>query len=541
MQRAEQRRPAVAVAESIGPHRYRSHEAGSVHVVRARANDAVGVLGEHQTVLVARAQHLGAPVAPVFGGPFRNGVTVVWARHAPAARVRRDGRQLNVHVEVHVHAGVVEPFNQADRREFTSVDTRPQVVRGVGTHGHAGRARIAQVGLGCGQQRPPKALTEMGRVDGEKPDEPFGPGAHRGDDARGRVTPHDGGLVGSSERSTELVGGRGIQQGTIGERRDRVNGTGSQGFKFHGLNLGPIGNQTFATQSGQALVQIRRYRTMSTNNVEETIAVSGIEATLREDIARDQQRADLPKRGIVTAQAIVRRRHQIAFVVGIVTCGLVFATLVSENIIDLGAKSWIDTEVTRFALAALSVFVILYAFDKERILRRVVREREQLFALDGELAGTLLSSGLVLDAVAAMHARLELADLLPCIVDQGRYLVGGERGVLFLEDDRQPMQPVVDAHSMAAEVQTMVDLVNDRRTVVSQGREASAAEHALDIGVPIRADGELLAVLVLPAIVAPVLTTDMNLLLTRFGDAAGAALLNARRYEAAMFLLDVAH
>ena len=280
---------------------------------------------------------------------------------------------------------------------------------------------------------------------------------------------------------------------------------------------------------------------MSTNNVEETIAVSGIEATLREDIARDQQRADLPKRGIVTAQAIVRRRHQIAFVVGIVTCGLVFATLVSENIIDLGAKSWIDTEVTRLALAALSVFVILYAFDKERILRRVVREREQLFALDGELAGTLLSSGLVLDAVAAMHARLELADLLPCIVDQGRYLVGGERGVLFLEDDRQPMQPVVDAHSMAAEVQTMVDLVNDRRTVVSQGREASAAEHALDIGVPIRADGELLAVLVLPAIVAPVLTTDMNLLLTRFGDAAGAALLNARRYEAAMFLLDVAH
>ena len=280
---------------------------------------------------------------------------------------------------------------------------------------------------------------------------------------------------------------------------------------------------------------------MSTDTIEGTLAVSGIEATLREDIARDQQRADLPKRGIATAQAIVRRRHQIAFVVAIVTCGLVFATLVSENVIDLGAKSWIDTEVTRFALAALSVFVILYAFDKERVLRRVVREREQLFALDGELAGTLLSSGLVLDAVTAMHARLELADLLPCIVDQGRYLVGGESGVLFLEEDRQPMQPVVDVHSMAAEVQTMVDLVNDRRAVVAEGRTGSGAEHVLDIGVPIRADGELLAVLVLPAIVAPTLTRDMNVLLTRFGDAAGAALLNARRYEAAMFLLDVAH
>ena len=87
----------------------------------------------------------------------------------------------------------------------------------------------------------------------------------------------------------------------------------------------------------------------------------------------------------------------------------------------------------------------------------------------------------------------------------------------------------------------MVDLVNDRGAVVAQGRTSSGAEHVLDIGVPIRADGELLAVLVLPAIVAPMLTTDMNLLLTRFGDAAGAALLNARRYEAAMFLLDVAH
>ncbi len=295
------------------------------------------------------------------------------------------------------------------------------------------------------------------------------------------------------------------------------------------------------TQSGQAPVWIRRYRAMSINRVEGTIAVSGIEATLREDIARDQQRADLPKRGIATAQAIMRRRHQIAFVVATVTCGLVFATLVSENIIDLGAKSWIDTEVTRFALAALSVFVILYAFDKERVLRRVVREREQLLALESELAGSLLSAGLVLDAVTAMHAHLELADVLPCIVDQGRYLVGGERGVLFLEEDRQPMQPVVDANSMAAEVQTMVDLVSDRRVVVAQARETSGAKHALDIGVPIGVNGELLAVLVLPRIVASALTTDMNALLTRFGDAAGAALLNARRYEAAMFLLDVAH
>ena len=269
---------------------------------------------------------------------------------------------------------------------------------------------------------------------------------------------------------------------------------------------------------------------------EKFVAVNGIEVSLREEIARDQKRADLPNRGVATAQAIMRRRHQIAFLVGIVTCGLVFATLVSEHVIDVGAKSWIDAEATRFALVGLSAFVILYAFDKERILRRVVREREQLFALDGELAGSLLSSGLVLDAVTALHSHLELADLLPCIVDQGRYLVGGESGVLFVEEARQPMQPVFDPNSIAPTVRPVVDLVVDQRVVLAQPEQ-----HTLAIGVPVEAEGRLLAVLVLPDVVASTLTDDMNSLLTRFGAAAGAALLNARRYEAAMFLLDVAH
>ena len=264
--------------------------------------------------------------------------------------------------------------------------------------------------------------------------------------------------------------------------------------------------------------------------------MSGNEAALREEIARDQKRADLPNRGIATAHAIHQRRHQIAFLVAVVAFGLVFATLVSEHLIDLGTRSLIDTEITRLALAGLSVFVILYAFDKERILRRVVHEREELFALDGELAGSLLSSGLVLDTVTALHANLELADLLPCIVDQGRYLVGSEAGVLFLDEERQPMQPVLDPMSMAAVARPVVELVTAQRAVLAQGDGDS-----LDIGVPIEAEGQLLAVLVLPDVVANELNTDMVALLTRFGAAAGAALLNARRYEAAMFLLDVAH
>ena len=98
------------------------------------------------------------------------------------------------------------------------------------------------------------------------------------------------------------------------------------------------------------------------------------------------------------------------------------------------------------------------------------------------------------------------------------------------------MQPVLDPMSMAAVARPVVELVTDQRCVLAQGDGDS-----LDIGVPIEAEGQLLAVLVLPDVVANELNTDMVALLTRFGAAAGAALLNARRYEAAMFLLDVAH
>jgi hypothetical protein len=264
--------------------------------------------------------------------------------------------------------------------------------------------------------------------------------------------------------------------------------------------------------------------------------VTTAEQELRDHLARDQKRADLPSRGIATAKAISRRRHQLAFLVGVVTLGLVSATLVSRNVMDIGAKSLINPDVTSLALAGFSLWIIIYAFNKERYLRRVIDERERLFALDGEIASGLLSAGLVVDAVTAMHARLELDDLLPCIVEQGLGLVGGDDGVLFIAEDRQPMQPVVDSGGLAPAVQPIVDLVSLRRTVVGV-----AESGIVDVGVPIVAGSELLAVLVVPGVVGDDLTEDTEVLLTRFGEAAGSALLNARRYEAAMFLLDVAH
>ena len=260
-----------------------------------------------------------------------------------------------------------------------------------------------------------------------------------------------------------------------------------------------------------------------------------IDQELRAGIARDQELADLPNRGVATLHAIHRRRHQIAFVAGLVAVAVIVVSLVSEQVIDIGADSWIDANVARFALAGFGLGIVLYAFDKDRHLRRVIRQREQIYELDCEIAGSLLSAGLVLDAVQAVHAELALDRLLPTIVEQGRSLIGADRGVLFIEEPGRPMEPVIDPHGLAAQAAPMVELVGMRRAVVGIVEDTT-----IDIGVPVLAGDQLLAVFVLPGVVATTLSPDTTALLARFGAAAGQALVNARRYEAAMFLLDVA-
>ena len=268
---------------------------------------------------------------------------------------------------------------------------------------------------------------------------------------------------------------------------------------------------------------------------EEPNTYVSIDQELRAGIAREQTLADLPNRGVATLHAIHRRRHQIAIVAGLVATAVILATLVSEKIIDIGADSWIDADVARYGLVAFGLGIVLYAFDKDRHLRRVVAQRERIYELDCEIAGSLLSAGLVLDAVTAVHTELALDRLLPTIVDQGRTLIGADKGVLFIEEPGRPMEPVIDVDGLATAAKPMVELVGERRAVVGVVEGST-----IDIGVPIVCGTELLAVLVLPGVVANALTPDTTALLERFGVAAGTALVNARRYEAAMFLLDVA-
>lgn len=257
--------------------------------------------------------------------------------------------------------------------------------------------------------------------------------------------------------------------------------------------------------------------------------------SLREELVAEQRRANLRRDGIASPEAVDRRRHQIAAVGLVVAVGMLLAVLFGANVIRLGSGShWIDSDVVRLVTVAFGVTMVVYAFDQERHLRRVERGRAQLVALESDIASNLLTAGLVLDAVCAVHASVELDTVVAVIVEQGRTLVGGEHGVLFVADEHGGLEPAYDPEGVAAIGAPIADLVRGRRTVVSITETGGT-----DIGVPLLHGADLLAVLVLPEVLAARLTPDLEAVLGRFGAEAASALANARRYEAAMFLMDV--
>lgn len=259
-----------------------------------------------------------------------------------------------------------------------------------------------------------------------------------------------------------------------------------------------------------------------------------VDEALRKELAVEQRRANLGEGGIPSLEALDRRRHQIATVGVIVAIGMLVVVLVATNVIALGSNRWIDGNLARFATIGFGVAMVLYAFDQERHLRRVERHRGELVALDCGIASDLLTAGIVLDSVCALHASIELGTVIPTIVDQGCGLLGAERAVLFLADEDHQMEVVQDADGHAAMSMPTAELVMNRESVV-----AVTGAVGTDIGVPIAADGTVLGVLVLPGVLTDRLTDDLRTVLTRFGTEAAQALANARRYEAAVFLLDV--
>jgi hypothetical protein len=275
-----------------------------------------------------------------------------------------------------------------------------------------------------------------------------------------------------------------------------------------------------------ALTPVDHQHPSSSARAADVAAVAPVSPEDLEVVALDPQ--SLP-----TMHDVTRRRIQVAFVAGMVAVTTLVAALAAVDVIDVDDQGILDIDTMRLPVLALAVGIVVYCVHQDLSLRKVVRQRHRLETLEQGVASSLLSSGILLDAVRAMAPHLELSALLPEVVEQGRALVGAERGAVYLTEGQRAMEPVVDADGIGDAGTPIADLVVTRRGVVGV-----VDGDAIDVGVPLVAGGAVIAVLVLPGVLARELTDDLSDLLTRFGEAAGTAIANARRYEAAMFLLD---
>ena len=256
--------------------------------------------------------------------------------------------------------------------------------------------------------------------------------------------------------------------------------------------------------------------------------------SLREQIVREARLTNLKADGVVHAPEIQRRRLQIFFVALVALVGLLFTTVANDAWEEVRGSSWIDLDVARIALTIFGAWCAFYVYDKEQHLKRLSRLGRDVEALDGALAAGLLCAALVADSVEAVHASLDLDDVVSRVVEQGCALVGATGGALFLVDDDGALQLVTGPAAPAAPGE-LFGLAMERRELFELAGETSST-----VGVPLCGGGDALGVLML-GLEPPVrLGEETRALLVRFAGAAARAIANARRYEAAMFLLDVA-
>jgi hypothetical protein len=263
--------------------------------------------------------------------------------------------------------------------------------------------------------------------------------------------------------------------------------------------------------------------------------VSTIE-DLREEITREERVVNLPPDGTITPTEIRRRRLQIFAIAAVVMFGLLFTTMVNDVWTELRDHSWLDPQVTRIALAVFTAGFAYYVYDKEQHLKRLSRLGADVDRLDRELAAGLLHSAIVLDALEAVHASLELDVVTTEVVEQACAFFGAPVGRLHLVDDGEAH--LAHDHDRSGGIATpppeeLVSLVMRNRHSTQLDSAAGPA-----IAVPLVHEGSLLAVLSVGQPPDGRFSDESVTLLERFAASAATAVANARRYEAAVFLLD---
>lgn len=262
---------------------------------------------------------------------------------------------------------------------------------------------------------------------------------------------------------------------------------------------------------------------------------------LRDEITREERVVNLHADGSVTAQEIQRRRRQMLLMAAVVLVGLLFTTVANDVWTSFRDRSWIDPDVARIALIGFGVCTVGYLYDKEQHLKRLSRLGRDVQDLDAALAATMLRSAFVADATDAVHASLELDEVVQRVVEQACRLVGAGSASLRLSDDEGDLRPVAAQVDIAGrEAGEPTEPSGDLLRVVGRTREPALLNSGTVsvLCVPLVRDDRLIGLITLGAGAPDRFNDDDAALLGRFASSAANAIANAQRYEAAVFLLD---
>ncbi|HEY7133618.1 MAG TPA: GAF domain-containing protein [Acidimicrobiia bacterium] len=274
---------------------------------------------------------------------------------------------------------------------------------------------------------------------------------------------------------------------------------------------------------------------------------------LREQIRREERVAGLRGDGYVSDAAIRRRRRQIALVAAVVFLGLVVTTVANDVWVDLKRNSSIvDPQTARFGMLVFTIAFIAYALEKELHLRRLSTLGHEAQALNLVLADRILETAALAEAERVIDGSLELGDVLDAVLEQALSLVVAANGsVSLLMEDGELREVagsdgsavghaprVADAIVMQVALAREPMLVSGPVPLELDGSVYGRARLSSALCAPLEHEGVLLGVVTLGA-PPNVRFGDTELeIVRRFAPRAAAAIARARRFEAAVLLLD---
>lgn len=270
---------------------------------------------------------------------------------------------------------------------------------------------------------------------------------------------------------------------------------------------------------------------------------------LREQIRREERVAGLRADGHVTDAAIKRRRLQIALVSVVVFLGLVLTTLVDDLWVDLKRNSSIvDPSSARLAMIVFAVAFIAYALEKERHLRRLTTLGHEAHAINMELAERILRSAALADAQRNLAGCLNLEDALRTSLDESlRLVVAATGSIQLLTDDGElhevVARPVAGGPRVADALVAQVALAREPMLLsgpvpIEVGTATGVDTITSVVCAPLEHDGVLLGVLTLGAPPTEHFGEDELALVRHFASRAADAIARARRFEAAVLMVD---